>query len=188
MSDVSGLSNSIMSNMSEIESELVMLNCSGIIKESIVDGDGIRYVIFTQGCPHHCVGCHNPKTWEMKTNILINEKDVLNDLKKNPLLSGVTFSGGEPFLQAEPLAKLAKEIHSLGLNIWSYTGYTLESLLKKKDKAQIELLNNIDVLVDGAFVLSERNLALKFRGSSNQRVINVQETLKQNKIVLKYTD
>jgi anaerobic ribonucleoside-triphosphate reductase activating protein len=174
--------------MSEIERRTPMLNCSGIIKESIVDGDGIRYVIFTQGCPHHCVGCHNPSTWEIKTNMLISENDIIKDLKQNPLLSGVTFSGGEPFLQAEFLANIAKKIHTLGLNVWSYTGYTYEDLLKRNDSHQIELLNNIDVLVDGAFVLKERNLTLKFRGSNNQRVIDLNKTRELKNIVLKYTD
>lgn len=165
-----------------------MLNCSGFIKESIVDGDGIRYVVFTQGCPHHCNGCHNPATWEMKDNILIDEKKILKDINLNPLLSGVTFSGGEPFLQAEALAKLAKDIHKNNMNVWCYTGYTYETLMKLNNEHQINLLNNIDILVDGVFVLAERDLTLRFRGSRNQRVIDMNKTRQENKIVMKYTD
>ena len=162
-----------------------MLNLSGIIEESIVDGDGIRYVIFVQGCPHHCIGCQNPSTWEFKKNVLIDENKIIQKIKENPLCSGITFSGGEPFTQAKELIKLAKQIHTLNKDVWAYTGYTFEQLIKK-DNEKAELLKNVDVLVDGRFILTERDISLKFRGSKNQRVIDVQKTLKNRRIILKY--
>lgn len=162
-----------------------MLNLSGIIEESIVDGDGIRYVIFVQGCPHHCIGCQNPSTWEFKKNVLIDENKIIQKIKENPLCSGITFSGGEPFTQAKELTKLAKQIHTLNKDVWAYTGYTFEQLIKK-DNEKAELLKNVDVLVDGRFILTERDISLKFRGSKNQRVIDVQKTLKNGRIILKY--
>lgn|SRR5574344_961368 len=161
-----------------------MLNCASVIKESIVDGDGIRYVVFVQGCPHRCDGCHNPQTWDFDIKTQIDIKDIIKDLKKNPLLSGITFSGGEPFCQPEELTTLAKEVHDMGLNVWCYTGYTFEELLKYDNFRK--LLQNVDFLVDGEFKIDQRNLTLKFRGSNNQRIIDVQQSLLQNKIITKY--
>ncbi len=155
------------------------IRLSGIIKESIVDGPGIRYVVFTQGCPHHCEGCHNPDTHSFDGGYDGEAEDILKDFKKNPLLSGITFSGGEPFCQPEPLLELAKEVHSLKKNVISYSGYTFEELLKLSEKNQAirELMENIDYLIDGKFILAEKTLMLKFRGSKNQRIIDVKKSL-----------
>jgi len=161
-----------------------MLNISGIIENSIVDGQGIRYVVFVQGCPHHCEGCHNPDTWEFRDNKLIEIDTIVDALKDDFLCQGITFSGGEPFMQATDLIKLADKIHNLGKDVWCYTGFTIEQLLEFSDDKR-ELLNHIDVLVDGKFELAERNTFLHFRGSNNQRVIDVKKTLQTGEITLK---
>lgn len=162
-----------------------MINVSGIVEESIVDGCGIRYVIFTQGCIHHCNGCHNKSTWEIRENQLKNEDDMIKAISENFLLDGVTFSGGEPMLQAKNLIYIAKKVHEFGKNVWCYTGYTFEQIIEANDD-KTELLKNVDVLVDGKFVLDERDISLQFRGSKNQRVIDVKKTLNTGKIVLMY--
>ena len=155
------------------------IRLSGIIKESIVDGPGIRYVVFTQGCPHHCEGCHNPDTHDFDGGYIGNTEEIIKDFQKNPLLSGITFSGGEPFCQPEPLLKLAKEVHNLKKNVISYSGYTFEELLKlsKKNQAIKDFMENIDYLIDGKFILSQKTLMLKFRGSKNQRIIDMKKSL-----------
>lgn len=153
------------------------LKIAGIVDDSIVDGEGIRLTIFTQGCPHHCHGCHNPQTWSLSGGHKIDTTDVIERVKANPLLSGVTFSGGEPFLQPAPLAEVARAVHQLGLNVWSYTGFTLEQLQKRTDAHQ--LLDEVDVLVDGPYVEALRDLTLRFRGSSNQRILNLVELRKE---------
>ncbi len=140
------------------------LKIHGIIKQSTVDGLGIRYTIFCQGCPHHCKGCHNPETWNFQNGYYIDTDDLLKEIKEDPLLDGVTFSGGEPFLQEKPLADLADKVHLLGLNVWCYTGFLYEQI---KDS---ELIKRIDVLVDGPYVQEQRTLA-GFRGSANQRIL-----------------
>lgn len=145
-----------------------MLNINTIIKESIVDGEGLRYVIFVQGCPHHCKGCHNPQTWRTDKGHVVTIESLLDDIKKNPLLDGVTFSGGEPMLQSEELTKLAKEIKKLGLNIWCYTGFEYEDIKESKK----EFLKYIDVLVDGKFIEELKCLG-EYYGSSNQRIIKL---------------
>jgi len=160
-----------------------MLNVSGIIENSIVDGEGIRYVVFVQGCPHHCKGCHNPSTWEFKENKLIDINKIVSSIKSDPLCNGITFSGGEPFTQVQELILLADEIHKLNKTVWCYTGYTFEELLERKEKR--ELLNHIDVLVDGRFILEQKDISLKFRGSKNQRLIDVPKSLKTNSIIIK---
>lgn len=149
------------------------LKIAGIVDDSVVDGDGIRLTVFTQGCPHHCHGCHNPQTWNLTGGHEIDTEEIVQKLKENPLLSGITFSGGEPFLQSAPLTELARAAHKLGLDVWSYTGFTLEELEKRTDAQQ--LLNEVDVLVDGPYVEALRDLTLQFRGSSNQRIINLKE-------------
>lgn len=156
-----------------------------IIPESIVDGPGIRYVLFSQGCKHNCKGCFNQQTHSFEGGKLYNINDIITEIKKNPLLRGVTFSGGDPFEQAEKFSKLAKELHILGLDIWSYTGYTFEHLISNVDKSNSwhDLLTNIDVLVDGRFEEDKKNILLKFRGSSNQRIINVPKSLNQGCVV-----
>jgi len=141
------------------------------IHDSIVDGPGLRYVVFTQGCPHRCVGCHNPETHDPAGGREVSVDDLIADMRKNPLLDGLTLSGGEPFSQAEDCAKLAKAARESGLNVWCYTGWTLEDL-RKMPKADI-LLQEVDVLVDGAYVEAERSLNLPWRGSANQRVIDL---------------
>lgn len=162
----------------------MIINTFGIVKESIVDGIGIRYVIFTQGCPHNCKGCHNPETHEfvVKKNVCADE--ILEDIKKNPLLKGVTFSGGEPFCQSEPLLYIAKKVKEMGKDIWCYSGYTFDELEKNPHPFSAELLELVDVLVDGKFILEERDLRLKFRGSKNQRVIDCKKTREMGKITL----
>ncbi|GHU82061.1 anaerobic ribonucleoside-triphosphate reductase activating protein [Clostridia bacterium] len=161
------------------------LRLAGVIKESIVDGPGIRLTVFTQGCPHKCEGCHNPQTHDSAGGYDSSVENIVNEVKKNPLLHGVTLSGGEPFMQAESLAKLAKELHLLGLNIITYSGYTFEEILSvaQKHPSWSELLNETDILIDGKFELEQKSLLLHFRGSKNQRVIDVKQSIAMGKIV-----
>lgn len=165
-----------------------MLNIASCAKESIVDGDGLRFTLFVQGCPHHCEGCHNPSTWEFGKGKKVGYKTIFNMMLENPLLEGITLSGGEPFMQAEDLYLLAKLVHSNDMNVWCYTGFTYEYLLEHGTTAQKQLLDEIDVLVDGRFELEKRDISLMFRGSSNQRVINLEETRKHGELLLLYND
>ena len=153
-----------------------MLDLSGIVTDSIVDGPGIRTAIFCQGCPHHCPGCHNPETWEFGCGTPMEEEAILEIVRANPLCRGVTFSGGEPFAQAEGYARLARLLKNAGYEVASYSGYTFEELLRGT-KAQKKLLETIDVLIDGRFLLQERSLELVFRGSRNQRILDVPKSL-----------
>ena len=150
--------------------------------DSIVDGDGLRLSVFTQGCPHHCVGCQNPDTHAASGGRDEDTENILARIDENPLLTGITFSGGEPFLQPAPLTRLAKEAHKRGLDVWSYTGYTLEELLAKKNPVIDALLRELDVLVDGPYEERLRDLTLNFRGSSNQRIIDMNAFRKTGKI------
>ena len=161
------------------------LRIAGVIQESIVDGKGIRYTIFVQGCPHHCPGCHNPQTHDFEGGKEISIEKLLEDIKKDPLLSGVTFSGGEPFCQPEGLARLAEKIKALGLNITVYSGYTFEELLalSNDNRGISDLLQQTDILIDGKFILEQKSLLLKFRGSKNQRIIDVQKSLNAGKAI-----
>lgn len=154
------------------------LRIAGTANDSIVDGPGIRFTIFTQGCPHHCEGCHNPETHDFSGGEVVDTADLLAKIKANPLLDGVTFSGGEPFCQAKALADLGREIKSLGLNIVTYTGYTFEKLYADRhENGWGELLAVTDHLVDGPFILAQKDWEIKFRGSSNQRYIDCQASL-----------
>ena len=153
-----------------------MLDLSGIVEDSIVDGPGIRVTVFCQGCPHHCPGCHNPETWEFGCGTPMEEETILSIVRSNPLCRGVTFSGGEPFAQAEGFARLARLLKDAGYEVASYSGYTFEQLYDGTP-AQRQLLSLIDVLIDGPFVLSERSLQLAFRGSRNQRILDVPKSL-----------
>lgn len=160
-----------------------MLNLAGIAGDSIVDGPGIRTTFFAQGCPHHCPGCHNPETWPFEGGTPMAEEDLVAIVRQNPLCRGVTFSGGEPFAQAAGFARLARLLRQEGYEVAAYTGYTLEALLEKGTPEQRDLLQELDVLIDGPFLLAERSLELNFRGSRNQRVLNVPESLRQGKAV-----
>ena len=156
----------------------MQLRINATVDDSIVDGPGIRYSIFVQGCPHHCPGCHNPQTHSFEGGSLVETDKLLADIKLNPLLDGVTFSGGEPFCQAAALAELGREIRKLGLNIMTYSGFTFEQLYECRDQDGIgDLLAVTDVLVDGRFMEDLRSLELRFRGSSNQRIIDVPASL-----------
>lgn len=162
------------------------LRMAGIVNDSIVDGPGIRLTLFVQGCPHNCEGCHNPQTHDFEGGNDMKLSEIMDKIKANPLLDGVTFSGGEPFCQALKLAELGKEIHSLGLNIMTYTGYTFEYLMSHStdENGYRQLIDVCDYIVDGPFVLSLRDLMLKFKGSSNQRIIDVKKTLEQGDVVI----
>ena len=164
------------------------LRIAGIVDDSVVDGEGMRLTVFTQGCPHHCVGCHNPNTHSFDGGRDADTDDILVQVKANPLLSGVTFSGGEPFMQPSPLAKLPRDIHAQGLDIWSYSGFTLEELLAKHNPAIDALLQEVDVLVDGRYEDSQRDLTLSFRGSANQRIIDMNAWRRTGHIKLLYTE
>ncbi len=154
--------------------------------DSIVDGPGLRTVIWTQGCGHHCKGCQNPQTWDFNGGGEVPIDMVLEAIDELEYQAGITFSGGDPMYQIEAFIELAKYVHECNMNVWVYTGFTYEELIKlgKKDKKYLDVLKEIDILVDGPFVNSLKSFAVKFRGSSNQRIINVPESLKKNKVIL----
>lgn len=160
------------------------LRLSGVAKQSIVDGKGIRYTIFTQGCPHYCKGCHNEQTHDFSGGYDQTIEGIIQDIKSNPLICGVTLSGGEPFCQAEQLIELVQEVKKLGKNVWAYSGYTYEELSNNIQPYSSDLLNLVDVLVDGKFELDKRDLTLLFRGSSNQRIIDCNATRIQKNVTL----
>ncbi len=160
------------------------IRIAGIINESIVDGWGIRYVVFTQGCPHNCKGCHNPETHDFNGGVVIDTDKLLKDFQEDPLLKGITFSGGEPFVQPKPLTELAEKIHALGKDVTCYTGYTYEDIISSGNGDWLKLLDEVDVLIDGRFILEKKNLKLLFRGSSNQRIIDVKVSRKNGEIKL----
>ena len=159
-----------------------MLEMSGIVEDSIVDGPGIRVAYFAQGCPHHCPGCHNPETWPFEGGTPMDEETLAAIALANPLCRGVTFSGGEPFAQAEGFDRLAGILKAKGYEVASYTGYRFEQLLQGTE-AQKALLSRLDVLIDGPYQESRRSLELVFRGSSNQRILDVPASLAAGRAV-----
>ncbi len=156
---------------------------SQIQPDSILDGEGIRTVIWFQGCKHNCLGCQNPETHDFNKGFETDTKDICEKLKELKYQTGITLSGGDPFFQASAALEIAKFAKSINLNVWAYTGFTYEALLKS-DINKLELLKYIDVLVDGKFMLDKKSLNCKFRGSSNQRLIDVKKSLKEGDVVL----
>ena len=162
--------------------------CAGLTPESIVDGPGYRYTVWTQGCKHHCKGCHNPQTWDMNGGFEADTDEVLAQITENEILDGVTISGGDPFYQAKAMADLARKIHAFKgfrLNVIVYTGFTFEELLRdaNEENGYMELIRQCDYIIDGPFILEERSLELKFRGSRNQRFIAVKRSLDEGRTV-----
>ncbi|MCD7810153.1 MAG: anaerobic ribonucleoside-triphosphate reductase activating protein [Erysipelotrichaceae bacterium] len=153
----------------------------GTVNDSIVDGPGLRYSIFTQGCRHHCFGCHNPDSHDINGGYIEDTNKIVKEILDNPLLDGITLSGGEPMLQPLPLIDIIQQVKPLHIMI--YSGYTYEEILQLGEK-QKQLLSLCDTLVDGRFDMSKRSLELLYKGSSNQRIINIQESLKNNTVIL----
>ena len=159
------------------------IRVAGIVDDSIVDGPGFRLTVFTQGCPHDCPGCHNPETHPFDGGKVMDTGAIVKMLSENPLLDGVTLSGGDPFCQPVPCAEIARAAKEIGLTVWAYSGWTFEELLARPDA--MPLLETVDVLVDGPFVLAQRTLELRFRGSRNQRLIDVPASLAEGRAVEK---
>lgn len=149
----------------------ITLRVAGIIEESIVDGPGLRFVLFLQGCHTHCKGCQNPQTWDFEGGTLVSAQDILDRIQCDPLVHGITFSGGEPFEQAGALVPLAAELKRRGYHLMAFSGYTFEQLLEKSGCR--DLLTLLDLLVDGPFIEEQKSLELRFRGSRNQRILNM---------------
>ena len=161
------------------------LRIAGTVQDSIVDGPGLRFTVFTQGCPHHCPGCHNPETHDPEGGTLVSVPSLIHEMHGNPLISGLTLSGGEPFLQAESCLSLVRAAREAGLTIWIYTGYLYETLCAPNaPKAWHQLLDAADVLVDGPFLLEQRSLSCSFRGSTNQRLIDLPKSRSSKKVIL----
>lgn len=160
----------------------IRLADSTILKDSIVDGEGLRAVIWTQGCSHNCRGCHNPETHDFNGGVLVDTNLIKNQLDELLIQDGITFSGGDPFFQVEACLDIAKYAKSKNLNIWCYTGFMFEDLIKNNHN--IEFLNYVDVLVDGKFELENKSYDCQFRGSTNQRIINVSKSLKEGRTCL----
>lgn len=161
------------------------LRIAGITDDSIVDGKGFRLTLFTQGCPHNCPGCHNPKTHSFDGGRETDTEEIIERLNDNPLLDGITFSGGEPFCQPEPLAEIARQAHEMGLNVWTYSGWTFEELINMPEAKP--LLDETDVLVDGPYIEAERTLSAAYRGSKNQRIIDIKKSIDSGApVVLEY--
>jgi len=155
---------------------------AGIVNDSIVDGPGLRLAVFAQGCPHNCQGCHNPETHDFDGGYYIDTDEIIDLMGKNPLLDGITLSGGEPFMQPSPMLELAKKAHRLGLNVIIYTGYLWEELMEKAEFK--ELAAEADYVVDGAFTEALRTLSMPFIGSSNQKVVDVKKSTEAGKVVM----
>lgn len=161
------------------------LRYAGTANDSIVDGPGLRLAIFTQGCPHGCPGCHNPHTHDFNGGKTADISYFTEMIKGNPLLDGITFSGGEPFCQPVPLAAVAREFEGSGLNIVTYTGYTFEYLLQNAsdENRYMDLLECTDILIDGPFIESQRSIEIRFRGSRNQRIIDCKKSLAAGTVI-----
>lgn len=161
------------------------IRIAGMIDDSIVDGPGLRLTIFTQGCTHGCPGCHNPQSHDPKGGKDMQTSEIIDKIDENPLLDGITLSGGEPFLQAGACAEIAQAAHKRRLNVWTYTGWTYEELLErsKTDAEVLALLEDTDVLVDGPFILALKSLDVKWRGSKNQRLVDVPASLRAGRAV-----
>ena len=157
----------------------------GLVQDSIVDGPGFRFVCFVQGCPHHCPGCHNPDSHDPAGGNEMTPEEIIKKMLSNPLTDGLTLSGGEPFAQASDCLAIACAAHEHGLNVWGYSGWTYDHLLHNGTEEQQALLKELDVLVDGPFLLVERSLSLNWRGSHNQRVIDVQASLAAGEVILR---
>jgi len=162
------------------------LRLAGIVDDSVVDGEGVRLTVFVQGCPRRCPGCHNPEAQPYDGGTETTTDAILAKVDANPLLNGVTFSGGEPFTQPEALTEIARAVHARHLDVWCYTGYTLEDLQSMRLPVIDDLLSEVDVLIDGDFQYEQRDLTLRFRGSRNQRVIDMNATRRTGEVVLKY--
>jgi anaerobic ribonucleoside-triphosphate reductase activating protein len=162
------------------------IRIAGTESNSIVDGPGIRYTVFVQGCPHNCDGCHNPHTHSFDGGKIIDTDVIYESIIEDPLLDGVTFSGGEPFCQSTALYELGRKIkENTSLNIVTYTGYDFEYLLENKDRDSIgKLLEITDILIDGKFIKEQKSYELKFKGSRNQRIIDVKSSLESQKVVI----
>ena len=161
------------------------IRLAGVVRESIVDGPGIRFTVFTQGCPHHCPGCHNPQTHDPAGGYDCELQKILDAVEKNPLLRGITLSGGEPFEQPEALLELSKAVVAMGKDVVAFSGYTFEELMKKSEQtpAVRELLSLCCLLIDGRFILAERDLTLRFRGSRNQRLLDPVASIQKGEAV-----
>ena len=160
------------------------IRLAGIVEESIVDGPGYRMAVFVQGCPHGCPGCHNPKTHDPAGGYLADTDAIIAKLGKNPLVRGVTLTGGEPMMQAAALCEIAAAAQAKGMSVWCYTGYTLEALAKERNDDRMRLLELVDVLVDGPYIARERSLDLLYCGSRNQRLIDMRRTRETGEICL----
>ena len=160
------------------------LRLAGIVDESVVDGPGVRLVVFAQGCPHHCPGCHNPHTWATDGGVSVAAEEIIERLRANLVLSGVTLSGGEPFAQASEFGRLAMAVKRMGFTVTTYTGYKWEHLVQSSYSGVHLLLDNTDILVDGPYVDNLREPGRKWRGSSNQRIIDVHRSLEAGSVVL----
>ncbi len=154
----------------------IVLRIAGVIEESIVDGPGVRFTLFLQGCHSHCKGCQNPQTWDFESGTLVTAKEILEKILSNPLIHGITFSGGEPFEQAENLIPFAAELKRRGYHLMAFSGYTFEELIARP--ACKELLTLLDILVDGPFIEEQKSLELRFRGSKNQRILDLSASRK----------
>ena len=172
----------------------LMISVADVVRESISDGIGVRRVLFGAGCSHGCPKCHKPQLWDIDFGAWVSVQEIFDEMKiiGNPLLSGVTFSGGDPMYQPEAFCELAKMIRAVPsanyrrkgstMTVWCYTGYLFEDLISTHD-SKYELLQNVDVLVDGRYVHELRDFRLIYRGSRNQRFIDVQESLKQGAVI-----
>lgn len=154
----------------------------GLVNDSIVDGPGFRLAIFTQGCPHACEGCHNPESHDFNGGTIMTTDEIIRKMLDNPLLDGITLTGGDPFCQIEPCIELARAAHKNGLNVWAYSGWTYDELYAMDDTRA--LLENVDVLIDGPFILAQRTLEKRFMGSKNQRAIDVPASLSEGRAVV----
>lgn len=160
------------------------IRLAGVVEESIVDGPGYRMAVFVQGCPHGCPGCHNPKTHDPAGGYLADTDAIIAKLGKNPLVRGVTLTGGEPMMQAAALCEIAAAAQAKGMSVWCYTGYTLEALAKERNADRMRLLGLVDVLVDGPYIARERSLDLLYCGSRNQRLIDMRRTRESGAVCL----
>lgn len=155
---------------------------AGTLKESVVDGPGIRYVIFAQGCSHKCAECHNPETHDFEGGYEVDADNLIDDIRNTKHIDGVTLSGGDPFYQNEAFSYIAGKLKEKDMNIVAYSGFTYEQILQ--DNKMKPMLENIDVLIDGPYIASQRTLSMPFRGSKNQRAIDIRKSRLQNKTVL----